>query len=77
MSKFKSKKKIDNIVLSCDTEIKRRQWILTINFFTQLALKNLHRSKMSFTKESVLNTNEDQFLRSSFAGDVNYSIGDK
>lgn len=70
-----SKKKIEQVILSCDTELKRRQWVLTINFFTQLAMKNLHRSKMSYTKESILNTNEDAMLKSSFGGDLN-SIND-
>jgi len=38
-------------------------------------MKNLHRSKMSYTKESVLNTDGDLNLRSSIGNDLFYGGG--
>ena len=48
--------------------------MLTINFYTQLALKALYKSKTSFTKESVLNTNEDILKNSIGPEALEYSV---
>lgn len=60
------KKKTEKITLACDTETKRRQWILTLNYFIMNHLRVNNRTKIFTTKDSFLNTHEDVNLRSSF-----------
>jgi len=65
-----AKKKDHKIIMACDTELKRRQWILTLKFFSHLAQSNLFRS--SFSKDSGISCQEDSLnSKNSFQNDIN------
>jgi len=55
-----SRKKYEKIVLACDTEMKRRQWILTLKYFSQIAQRNV--LKASFNREDFGSMYEDTHL---------------
>jgi len=52
-----TRKKSHKIVLASDTELKRRQWVLTLKFFSQLAQSSLFKS--SFSKDSGIISQDD------------------
>ena len=54
------KKKEERVMLACDTETKRRQWTLTLNYFISQNTKALIKPKLlGGIKDSLLNTYEE------------------
>jgi len=69
------RKKNHKIVLACDTELKRRQWVLTLKFFSQLAQSSLFKS--SFSKDSGISSQDDPLTsKNSFQNEINNTLGD-
>jgi len=69
-------KKDHKIIMACDTELKRRQWILTLKFFSQLAQSNLFKS--SFSKDSGISCQEDSHnSKNSFQNEIHQTVGDQ
>ncbi len=70
-----SRKKNHKIVLASDTELKRRQWVLTLKFFSQLAQSSLFKS--SFSKDSGISSQEDPLTsKGSFQNEINPTLND-
>lgn len=55
----KKDKKPEKVTLACDTEMKKKQWILTLNYYITSYMKSLNAAKLFNPKESVLQTYED------------------
>lgn len=69
------KRKEERITLACDTETKRRQWTLTLNYFISQNTKALGRPKvLPGAKDSLMNTYEEVTLKpqqnNEFGGDM-------
>lgn len=61
------RKKEERITLACDSEMKRRQWTLTLSYFITQCTKAHIRQKQSFGgKDSNWNTHEDMYFKHSF-----------
>ena len=55
----KKERKNEKVTLACDTEMKKRQWMLTLNFFISADLKCSARTKPFNPRESIVQTHED------------------
>ena len=76
------KKKEERVILACDSETKRRQWALTLNYFISHDVKTNARPKSSAgAKDSVLNSYEELTLKSNLhtteSGGGDYFSGDR
>ena len=53
------KRKTTKITLACDTDMKRRQWMLTVNYFITQYLRNHSKTRVAAGRDNTLQTHED------------------